>query len=104
MIANEHHRQRDRWEKRQRKEAEQKRERMSEAERELLERTGCDGKIRHASGHDANVQASRLYQKRGYRLTAYACAACGAWHLGRDSRKPKADEPVPEIPITGEEN
>ena len=92
-----------RWEKRMQHEAEERRERMTSTDEALLRKTGCEGKVRHPNGHDANVEASKLYQKRGWRVTAYCCSFCGFWHTGRDSRKPRADEPVPTIPLFGED-
>lgn len=93
--SSEQARKRERREKRKRKEAKERYEALSDRERRTLRRSGCEGKLRHASGHEANQQVSRLFEKRGFRLVAYPCLFCDGWHLGRDWRGGREDEPAP---------
>lgn len=43
----------------------------------------CIGKTRYHDEAHAKLVKSRAEKKRGAKLRAYSCSACGGWHLSR---------------------
>jgi hypothetical protein len=53
---------------------------------------GCDGKLKHASAHAAEVALSdqRRHRRTGQHLAGlvtYPCRFCGSWHIGNVSTR-----------------
>lgn len=56
----------------------------------------CDGHRAFPFRTDAERRA-RLMRDKGKKVRAFACAACGKWHIGNPAFSRKPGRPIPRV-------